>query len=157
MAYARGYGGYGGHSVSNYGNGAYGYADSSVNFCPAGLGYPQFCPRPDESFLSRYCCQEDRNGFYYGGCCVLPIGVGWFIAILAAGILLLSAVTYWCCTCIPSCRLAKRFEAKRLERLNRRQSVSLSRRRSSSTDGYGVIQKEVQSQAYYAVPTQQSY
>lgn len=38
MAYARGYGGYGGHSVSNYGNGAYGYGDSSVNFCPAGLG-----------------------------------------------------------------------------------------------------------------------
>lgn len=69
----------------------------------------------------------------------------------------LSGVTYMCCAWIASCPLAKRNAAKRAEALNRRQSMSLTRPRSSSIDDYGVIQKEVQSQAYYVQPNRRFY
>lgn len=50
--------------------------------------YPLFCP--SGSGWGRYCCQYQENGFWHGDCCVLPFGVGWLIAIIIVGVVILA-------------------------------------------------------------------
>ncbi|KAH7718497.1 hypothetical protein AAVH_14092 [Aphelenchoides avenae] len=154
----QGYGGGGGDFRGGYnGGGDYGGYGSDVNFCPAGADYPRFCP--SGSGWGRYCCQYQENGFWHGDCCVLPFGVGWLIAIIIVGVVILALVTWGLCACIPACPLAKRSERKRLEHLERRRSAQ-GRPLITGGDDYGVLQKEarggVRPQQYDKPPSRSS-